>query len=364
MLGEREAKRHLDTYLRDLENPNIECISVKVSSLYSQITPLSFDHALNVLKERLVILYRQAERCRYLPKSGGTVSKFVNLDMEGYQDVTLTATAFQLALDMPELEGFTAGIALQAYLPDAPAIQEKLTTWAEARVRRGGAPVYLRIVKGANLEMEKVESAIRNWPLPTFDNKPAVDANFKRMVAFGMEAGRPRVVHLGIASHNLFDIAWARELSIVHGVEENVTFEMLEGMADHVRRTVQADVGRMLLYSPVADRDNFISAIAYLVRRLDENTGPDNFLRHVPKLQSGSESWQQLEQQFLTAVQYGEDLPALPCRTQNRRTENGSDSPRLSPKDIFTNEPDTDFSLSQNRVWAEGIRKKWCKSPR
>ncbi len=363
VLGEREAKRHLDTYLRDLENPSIECISVKVSSLYSQITPLSFEHALYVLRERLVILYRQAERCRYLTNSGEMVPKFVNLDMEGYQDVTLTVTAFQLALDTTDIAGVTAGIALQAYLPDAPAIQEKLTAWAEARVRRGGAPVYLRIVKGANLEMEKVESAIRNWPLPTFDNKPAVDANFKRMVAFGMDAGRPWAVHLGIASHNLFDIAWARELSIMHQVEENVTFEMLEGMADHVRRTVQADVGRMLLYSPVADRDNFISAIAYLVRRLDENTGPDNFLRHVPKLQPGSESWQKLEQQFLAAVQYGEDLPALPYRTQNRLSKTRAGYREVLPETPFTNEPDTDFSISQNRLWAEGIREKWRKSP-
>lgn len=363
VLGEKEAGRRLSTYLTDLENPLIECISVKISSIYSQITPLSFDRALTVLKERLGTLYRTAARCRYRTKDGKVVPKFINLDMEGYRDVALTVKAFQCALGAPDLEEVTAGIALQAYLPEAPAIQETLTSWAEARVRRGGAPIYLRIVKGANLEMEKVESAIHGWPLPTFDNKPAVDAGFKRMVAFGMAEGRPHAVHLGIASHNLFDIAWACELSMVNGVKENVTFEMLEGMADHVRRTVQADAERMLLYSPVVDPSDFISAIAYLVRRLDENTGPDNFLRHSPQLRVGSKTWRRLERQFLEPVQCGDDVITAPFRTQNRLSETGGVSRGVSPKDSFANEPDTDFSLHQNRMWAEGIRKKWRKLP-
>jgi len=361
VLGESEAHRHLATYLRDLENPRIECISVKVSSLYSQITPLSHDHCLGVLTERLGTLYRTAARCRYREPDGGSVPKTVNLDMEGYPDLHLTLEAFQRTLDGPEFRDLSAGIALQAYLPDAAAVQESLTAWAEDRVRRGGAPVYLRIVKGANMEMEKVTSAIRGWPLPTFDNKPAVDASFKRMVAFGMTAGRPRSVRLGIASHNLLDIAWARELALARGVETHVGFEMLEGMADHVRRAVQADVGRMLLYAPVADRNSFISAIAYLVRRLDENAGPDNFLRHISRLTVESPVWKRLEAQFLDAFRHRDRLPKAPFRTQDRLSETDATLSVRSPGAPFTNEPDTDFSLPRNREWAGTIREKWAR---
>ncbi len=363
VLGEGEARRHFETYLSDLNDPRIECISVKASSLYSQITPLAFDASLRILRERLEGLYRTAARCRYRSMDGRQVPKFVNLDMEGYRDVELTVAAFRAALELPELVDVSAGIALQAYLPDAAAIQETLTAWAEDRVRRGGAPIYLRIVKGANMEMERVESAIRNWPSPTFDNKLAVDANFKRMITFGMTGDRTRSVHLGIASHNLFDIAWAWELSLAERVADNVTFEMLEGMADHVRRAVQMDVGRMLLYAPVADRHNFISAIAYLVRRLDENTGSDNFLHHAPRLQAGSKAWRGLERQFLASLRSWDEIPGAPFRTQNRLAESPSESHRLSPDAPFTNEPDTDFSLSQNREWAGGIREKWKPGP-
>jgi len=358
VLGEGEARRHFETYLADLNDPRIECISVKVSSLYSQITPLAFETSLRVLRERLGELYRTAARCRYRGRDGGEVSKFVNLDMEGYRDVALTVAAFRTTLDLPDLKGVFAGIALQAYLPDTPAIQEALTAWAEERVRQGGAPIYLRIVKGANLETERVESAIRDWPSPAFDNKLAVDANFKRMVAFGMTGDRTRAVRLGIASHNLFDVAWAHELSLENRVADRVTFEMLEGMADHVRRVVQADAGRMLLYAPVAGRDNFISAIAYLVRRLDENAGPDNFLHHAPRLRAGSTAWQRLEGQFLASARHRDDLPTAPFRNQDRFTEHPALS-GLSPDAPFTNEPDTDFSLPRNREWAAAVREKW-----
>lgn len=362
VLGENEARRHLATYLRDLENPRIECISVKISSLYSQITPLAFDHALGVLTQRLGTLYRTAARFRHRRVGGETVPKTVNLDMEGYQDVALTLAAFQRTLDLPEFREVSAGIALQAYLPDAAMLQEALTEWAEDRVRRGGAPIYLRIVKGANMEMEKVTSALRDWPLPTFDNKPAVDANFKRMVAYGMAEGRTRSVHLGIASHNLFDIAWAREMSLLHGAEGHVTFEMLEGMADHVRRIVQAEVGRMLLYAPVAGRENFINAIAYLVRRLDENAGPDNFLRHAPSLRANSPAWERLEAQFLAAAHHREPLSKTPFMTQDRLSDHPENFSGLSTEAPFTNEPDTDFSLARNREWAGAIREKWTRA--
>ncbi len=128
----------------------------------------------------------------------------------------------------------------------------------------GGSPIKIRIVKGANMEMEHLEAALYNWPLAPYDNKRDVDANYKRMVTFGMQPQNIQAVHLGIASHNLFELAYAYELGRLNQVTDYFNFEMLEGMADHVRRALFETTGEMLLYAPVATKDQFINAIAYL----------------------------------------------------------------------------------------------------
>ena len=121
-------------------------------------------------------------------------------------------------------------MALQAYLPDSYPILHKITEWARQRVNDGGSPVKIRIVKGANMEMELVESALFDWPLAPFDSKIETDANWKRMVGFGMQPENIKAVRLGIASHNLFDIAYAYLLAQQNKVTDYFTFEMIEGM--------------------------------------------------------------------------------------------------------------------------------------
>ncbi|MGA7144078.1 MAG: proline dehydrogenase family protein, partial [Desulfobacterales bacterium] len=279
LLGETEALHRLDTYINDLKDPEIECISVKISTIYSQIEPLAFDHTINILTERLTRLYRTAKENVFVRNNGTSVPKLVTLDMEEYRDLEITVAAFRKTLDQAAFKDYTAGIALQAYLPDSYAVQQQLTAWAKARAADGGAPIRIRIVKGANMEMEKVESAIRNWPLAPYDNKLDVDANYKKMIEFGMPPENIRAVHLGIASHNLFELAYAYCLAVRHNVVEYFSFEMLEGMADHIRRAIQEMPGDIMLYAPVATKDQFINAIAYLIRRLDENTEAENFLR-------------------------------------------------------------------------------------
>jgi RHH-type proline utilization regulon transcriptional repressor/proline dehydrogenase/delta 1-pyrroline-5-carboxylate dehydrogenase len=146
-----------------------------------------------------------------------------------------------------------------------------------ARLARGGAPIKLRIVKGANLAMERIDAAWHGWPQAPYTSKAQVDANYKRMVNYGMRPEHACAVHLGIASHNLFDVAYGLLLRAQHGVEAMVEFEMLEGMANHQARAVQETAGGLLLYAPVVKQQDFHSAIAYLVRRFDENTDPATF---------------------------------------------------------------------------------------
>ncbi|UCD81297.1 MAG: proline dehydrogenase family protein, partial [Desulfobacterales bacterium] len=276
VLGEEEAASRLDLYLNDLRNPAVEHISIKISTIFSQIHPLAFDHSVNILQKRLSQLYRTAAETEFVRQDGTRVQKFVHLDMEAYRDLAITAEAFIRTLDQAEFKNYTAGMALQAYLPDSYHILQEITAWARKRVDSGGSPVKIRIVKGANMEMEQIEAAVFDWPLAPFDSKVETDANWKRMVDFGMQPENIHAVRLGIASHNLFDIAYAYLRARENRVTDCFTFEMIEGMANHVRRTVQETGQEMVVYAPVATRNQFIHAIAYLIRRLDENTGPEN----------------------------------------------------------------------------------------
>ena len=363
VLGEQEALSRVDDYLQALEDPEIECISVKISTIYSQIQPLAFDHTIGILKERLSRLYRAARDNHFVRSNGKRGAKIVNLDMEEYRDVEITLSLFMTTLEEPDFDDFSAGIVLQSYLPDSFDRQKQLTAWAKKRVSNGKSPINLRIVKGANMEMEQVESAIRNWPLAPYDNKLDVDANYRRMVEFGMDPENIRAVNLGIASHNLFELAYAYKLAQKNDVIQHLTFEMLEGMADHVRRGICETSENMLLYAPVATKDQFINAIAYLIRRLDENTSEENFLRYACDLNPESHEWAFLKNQFLESHPHRNKAKTSPNRIQDRSRESFSQKMGTYHEAEFNNEPDTDFSLAANRRWAEAIRKKWKKSP-
>ena len=361
LLGEKEALQRLDTYIRDLKDPQIETISIKISTIFSQIEPLAFEHTVQILKERLFHLYAAARDNFYRRDNGIMVPKLITLDMEEYRDLEITVAAFKQTLGEDAFKNYTAGIALQAYLPDSYSVQQSLTDWAKARVADGGAPIRIRIVKGANMEMEKVESAIRNWPLAPYDNKLDVDANYKKMIDYGMVPDNIRAVHLGIASHNLFELAYAYRLAMQNKVADYFSFEMLEGMADHIRRAIQEIPGDIMLYAPVATKDQFINAIAYLIRRLDENTEAENFLRYSFNLKTDSKEWEFLKKQFVASCEHKDRVRHMSNRVQNRFEDSTFDKMGTFYESEFINEPDTDWSLASNRTWAESIRKKWVK---
>jgi len=167
ILGEEEACTRLKIYLDDLAKPEVEYISVKISTIYSQINLLAWDETLKALAERLRELYRAAAKNLYVRPDGKKVQKFVNLDMEEYRDLHITEALFRKVLDEPEFQHHAAGIVLQSYLPDSYRFQKELTEWAMKRVIKGGAPIKIRIVKGANLAME--EAAKRSIPVIVLD---------------------------------------------------------------------------------------------------------------------------------------------------------------------------------------------------
>ncbi|MDE2927255.1 MAG: bifunctional proline dehydrogenase/L-glutamate gamma-semialdehyde dehydrogenase [Acidobacteriota bacterium] len=358
LLGESEAQRRLESYLRALQLPELEVISVKISTIYSQISSLAFEQTVSVLCDRMELLYRAAARERFRRRDGTEAPKFVYLDMEEYRDLAVTTEVFLRTLARKGLEHAGAGIALQAYLPDSYLAQKRINAWARERVNRGGAPVTIRLVKGANLEMERVEASLRGWKQAPFRSKLETDANFKRMLHEALTPENIAAVRLGVASHNLFDVSYALLLAAEAGALDRVQFEMLEGMANAQRRALFELTQNVLLYAPATRKEDFINAIGYLFRRLDENTGPDNFLRHAFRLVPDSPEWKRLEEGFLESSRRRESVSEKPRRVQNRLAETGV-SPRPGSWSRFVNEPDTDFSLPANREWAQGIIERW-----
>src|SRR5438128_4912232 len=153
ILGEAEAARRLEAYLALLARDDVEYISVKVSSVFSQIDLVAFRATVARVAERLRTLYRAAARHRYRHPDGRITPKFINLDMEEYRDLDLTVTAFHEVLDEPEFLPLSAGVVLQAYLPDSHRVQCAVTDWARARRTADGAPITLRLVTGAKRTM-------------------------------------------------------------------------------------------------------------------------------------------------------------------------------------------------------------------
>lgn len=332
ILGEEEATHRLAKVLSLLAEPAVTYVSVKISAIFSQINLIAWNDTLREIKARLRLLYREASH----------QGKFVNLDMEEYRDLALTVAAFCEVLDEPEFRHFSAGIVLQAYLPDTAIVQQQLTTWAKHRVANDGAPIKVRLVKGANLAMETVEAELHSWHPAPYATKAETDANFRRLLEYGCRPENANAVKLGVASHNLFDVALALTLRELNGVVDRVEIEMLEGMANHQARAVRENANGLLLYSPTVNHDDFMSAMAYLVRRLDENTSPENFLREMFAMRPASPEWEHQRQRFI--------------RGWNERTTVSSQSRRLTPavypenSSEFLNEPDSDWTQPNTRA--------------
>lgn len=350
VLGEREAGRRLKGTYDFLARDDVDYVSIKVSSVVSQLSMWSFDEAVADVVEKLTPLYRLAAKAEASGKA-----KFINLDMEEYRDLDLTIAAFTSILDQPGLENLEAGIVLQAYLPDALGAMQHLQEWAAARRAKGGAPIKVRVVKGANLAMEEVDSKIHDWPLATYGTKQDSDTNYKRVLDWAMTPERLDAVRIGVAGHNLFDIAYTWLLAKARGVTDAVEYEMLLGMATGQAEAVRKDVGRLLLYTPVVNPAEFDVAIAYLVRRLEENASPENFMSAVFELASNPALLTRERQRFersLAGLEADRGVPA-PHRVQNRAEER-----KDAVTTGFRNQPDTDPALAANRAWGREILRR------
>lgn len=356
VLGDGEADKRYYSYLEALKEPDINYISVKISGIYAQTHALNYKECFPELIRRMSKLYQTAIDYPYTDADGVTRPKFINLDMEEYKDAHLTMKLFKDVLSLPQFKNYEAGIVVQSYLPDAWDFQSELLEFAKARVEAGGSPIKMRIVKGCNLDMENIVSDLRGWPNPVRPNKTEVDANYLHIIERGLKPENAKVLHIGMASHNLFTISYAYLLTeMYHTPKDCFCFEMLEGMANHVWRAQRKLGNHVILYTPVVKKEHFLNAISYLVRRMDENTAPDNFLTHSFSLKPDTPEWKELQQQFINAYNMKDTITHIPTRTQDRN------KPYIGqePQDEMINEPDTDFDRFCNQEWVEKIFAKW-----
>ncbi|TKV29878.1 aldehyde dehydrogenase family protein [Arthrobacter sp. NamB2] len=349
VLGDHEAERRLEGTVRLLERPDVEYVSIKVSSTVAPHPAWAFEEAVEHVVEKLAPLYTLA--------ATSEEPKFINLDMEEYKDLDLTIAVFMAILDRPEFTNLEAGIVLQAYLPDSLAAMIRLQEWAAARRARGGAGIKVRVVKGANLPMEQVEASLHDWPLATWGSKQDSDTHYKRVLNYALQPGRIDNVRIGVAGHNLFDLAFAWLLAGERGVRHGIEFEMLLGMAQGQAEAVKRDVGSLLLYTPVVHPSEFDVAIAYLIRRLEEGASQDNFMSAVFELSENEALFEREKNRFLASLQHLDTSIPAPNRRQDRTLPVPA-----HPGTGFVNTPDTDPSLPANRAWGRAILERVATS--
>ena len=261
-LSEAESERYLQEYLTLIRALPQSNISVKLSALYSQINPLSFELSKNTIKDRLRLIYREAK----------LYGSFVNVDLEhfAWKDLTLS-TVKELLLEEEFLSWADAGLVIQAYLKSSREDLEELISWAQKR----GTPVTVRLVKGAYWDYEKAVAEQNGWDCPVYTVKAATDLNYEILTRILFE--NHLSIRPAIASHNIRSIANALDIAQELGIAKNkFEFQMLYGMLDPFKKYFVKHGISIRNYLPFGE---LVPGMSYLVRRLLENTANSGFLR-------------------------------------------------------------------------------------
>ncbi|MCC6810393.1 MAG: L-glutamate gamma-semialdehyde dehydrogenase [Deltaproteobacteria bacterium] len=237
-------------------------VSIKLSSFYSAIDPLAFEASVQALVERVKPLLVRARQA----------GVFINLDLEQYALKELTFEVFRRLRALPELEGWPhLGVVVQAYLKDAYEDAESLVKLA----KKTKQPFTIRLVKGAYWDYETVQAAQKGWRVPVFEKKHETDASYEKIAELLLD-NYPHV-RLAVGSHNLRSVSHAIAYAKRHKLPERAyEVQMLYGMAEPIRRALVALGERVRVYAPVGA---LLPGMAYLVRRLLENTSNEGFLR-------------------------------------------------------------------------------------
>ena len=298
-------------------------VSVKVSSLYPRFDPLDPDSGI-VARERLQPLFREAARLQVA----------LTIDMEQFAFKDLTLEIFRNLLEEREFsEAPCAAVAMQTYLRDGERDLTELIRWARARKRRIG----VRLVKGAYWDSEITWAKQKGWAIPVFLDKAETDASYERMTRLLLK--NHDIVDAAFASHNIRSLAHAIVTAKDLGVpDRGYEIQMLYGMGEPIRRAVIENGQRVRIYLPTG---RLLPGMAYLIRRLMENTSNTSFLRQT----------------------YGEKeaidkliVPPAPKKTRTPSRASARKKVTADAVEPFRNEPLVDFSRAENRArFAEAL---------
>lgn len=237
-------------------------VSIKPTALATHYEPLTREHGVEQAKRRVRPLLR-------LAREHGA---FVHFDMEHFDVKDLTLQLFRELLDEPEFTDLEAGIVVQAYLRSSYGDLADLIAWSSGRA----APITVRLVKGAYWDTETVKANAEGWPVPVFEQKGATDANYEQCVRLLHD--NHGAVRAAFGSHNLRSLASAIVEARARGIPDTgYEIQMLYGMAEPVHAAIRRMGLRLRVYAPVGE---LVPGMAYLVRRLLENTSNESFVRH------------------------------------------------------------------------------------
>jgi RHH-type proline utilization regulon transcriptional repressor/proline dehydrogenase/delta 1-pyrroline-5-carboxylate dehydrogenase len=288
-------------------------LSVKISALTPDVHPADPENSIAALKERLRPILRRAIE----------VSALINFDMESYKLKDLTLQLFKSIFEEPEFAQQPAiGIAMQAYLRDCEADLRDLVAWA----RKNKRPLSVRLVKGAYWDYETILAQQRDWPIPVWQKKPESDANYEKLTLYLLE--NIDIVTPNFASHNVRSVAFAIAQAERLGLQPKAyEFQALYGMADELKASLLQMGHRVREYCAIGE---LLPGMAYLVRRLLENTSNEGFLR-IKNMGEASK----------------DQLLGNPVNAIATAPEPLARKPR--PAGAFVNAANTDFTLATNR---------------
>ena len=296
-------------------------VSIKPSALYSQAKPADFEGSVQAICVRLEPIVEKAKG----------MGAFVCIDMEQFRYKDMTLEIYRRLRSAPKFRDYPyLGVVLQAYLRQTDRDLESLLSWA----RRQGLPISIRLVKGAYWDYETLIAKQNGWEIPVYTIKAESDAAFERLAEKILQ--NHDICHLACGSHNIRSISVVTEVARALGVpNERYEFQVLYGMAEPVRKGLLNVAGRVRLYCPYGE---LLPGMAYLVRRLLENTANESFLR----------------QSFAEAAEVERLLESPLSRLDGERER--SPRPRAeavqrpAPTPQFANEPAADFTRPEVRA--------------
>ena len=290
-------------------------VSVKPSALFSQADPRDFEGSVRGILARLIPVYRRVKE----------LEGFMCIDMESYRYKNITLEVYRRLRSDQEFSDYPGlRLALQSYLKDTDQDLQQLLSWA----RSHDLPISIRLVKGAYWDYETVIARQNGWEIPVYTVKAESDAAFERHTRLILE--NHDLCSYACASHNIRSIAAAMEMAQQLGVPEHrYEFQVLYGMAEPVRKGLLNVAKRVRLYAPYGD---LLPGMAYLVRRLLENTANESFLR----------------QTFVEDADIGA-LVENPLATLEKQKDPEMSAAQTAADRLFVNEPMADFTQQEVR---------------